>query len=75
MYCDRQLLGPVAVLVAEHPAGLDRGRGAAPLTSRKMSRYVSSSAIIASHGFCGMIRMPTPSSAMIVLDSGEMAAA
>ena len=71
-----QLLGPVGVLVDEEEAAADRAAGGSPsLTSAHVSRYTAKSSRTISHGFWTMTSSPTPSSAMIGMESGETAAA
>ena len=57
-----------------HPA-TSGGGGSAPFTSRYSSRYSPISRSTSSHGFCGTMRRPTPSLAMMRDDSGDTAAA
>ena len=51
------------------------GGASVPFSSRNCSRYARMSSATSVQSFCGLIRMPAPTSAMIRTDSGDTAAA
>ena len=77
MYLRRQLLGAVRVLVdEEEPAAERLGRRVAAV-HLAVDACVRREVLLrpSSHGFWGMTSTPTPSPAMIGIDSGDTAAA